>query len=72
MQMTAIKSKEFNSIGYNEAENAIYVEDKQEITRVFANKSLEEFEQFRNSKQPDYFYLFVLRSLQHKIVQHYT
>ena len=72
MQMTAIKSKEFNSIGYNEEEHAIYVEDNQEITRVFANKSLEEFQQFLNSKQPDYFYLFVLRSLQHKIVPLHT
>lgn len=72
MKMTAIKSKEFNSIGYSEEENAIYVEDKQEITRVFANKSHEEFEQFLNSKQPDYFYLFVLRSLQHNIVQLHT
>jgi hypothetical protein len=72
MQMTAIKSKEFNSIGYNEEEHAIYVEDNQEITRVFANKSHEEFQQFLSSKQPDYYYLFVLRSLQHKIVQTLT
>lgn len=68
MQMVAIKSKEFNTVGYNETEHAIYVEDKQEITRIFANKTREEFEQFYNSKQPDYFYLYVLRSLQHKIV----
>jgi hypothetical protein len=72
MIMIAIKSKEFNSIGYNEEECAIYVEDKQEITRVFANKTREEFEQFHNSKQHDYFYLYVLRSFQHKIVQMHT
>lgn len=69
MQMIPIKSKEFISMGYNEEECAIYVEDKQEITRVFANKTKEEFDQFHNSKQHDYFYLYVLRSLQHKIVQ---
>ncbi|MDB5054243.1 MAG: hypothetical protein JWM44_2293 [Bacilli bacterium] len=66
MIMIAIKSKEFNSIGYNEEEQAIYVKDKQDITRIFDNKSKEDFEQFKNSKQHDYFYLFVLRSLQHK------
>jgi hypothetical protein len=69
MKMIPIKSKEFLAIGYNEEEGAIYVEDIQEITRVFANKTKEEFEQFHSSKQHDYFYLYVLRSLQHKIVQ---
>jgi hypothetical protein len=69
MKMTAISSREFNSIGYNEEERAIYVEDKQAITRVFANKSKEEFNQFFNSKQHDFFYLYVLRSLKHEIIQ---
>jgi hypothetical protein len=72
MNMIAIKSKEFKAIGYNEEEKAIYVEEKQNIMRVFANKSKEEFQQFVNSKQHDYFYLFVLRSFQHKIVPIYT
>jgi hypothetical protein len=69
MEMIAIKSKQFKSIGYNEEEKAIYVEEKDDIMRIFANKTKEDFQQFVNSKQHDYFYLFVLRSFQHKIVQ---
>jgi hypothetical protein len=69
MKMIAIKSKQFKSIGYNEEEKAIYVEEKEGIIRIFANKTKEDFQQFVNSKQHDYYYLFVLRSFQHKIVQ---
>jgi hypothetical protein len=67
--MIPLKAREFNAVGYNEEERAIYVQDNQEITRVFSNKSKEDFEQFVCSKQHDYFYLYVLRSLQHTIVQ---
>jgi len=66
MKMIGMKSKEFKSIGYNDVEKAIYVKDMLDIIRVFENKSKEEFEQFMYSKQQDYFYLFVLRSLDHK------
>jgi hypothetical protein len=69
MEMIAIKSKQFKAIGYNEEERAIYVEEKEDIIRIFVNKTKEDFQQFVNSKQHDYFYLFVLRSFQHKIVQ---
>jgi hypothetical protein len=69
MKMIAIKSKQFKSIGYNEEEKAIYVEEMENIIRVFQNKTKEDFQQFVNSKQHDFFYLFVLRSFQHKIIQ---
>jgi hypothetical protein len=68
MEMVAVKSNEFVAIGYNQEEKAIYVRDKQNQTHIFDNKSKEEYEQFKNSKQHDYFYLYVLRKLQHRIV----
>jgi hypothetical protein len=69
MQMIPLMAKEFTAIGYNEEERAIYVKDNQEITRVFSDKSKEDFEQFISSKQRDYLYLYFLRSFQHKVVQ---
>jgi hypothetical protein len=47
-------AREYNAIGYNEDERAIYVQNNEEITRVFSNKSKEDFEQFVSSKQHDY------------------
>ncbi len=68
MEMITVPSHEFVAIGYNNDEQAIYVQDNQNLTHIFENKTKEEFNQFRNSKQHDYFYLYVLRKLQHKIV----
>jgi hypothetical protein len=68
LTMIPLRTKEINAIGYNEEERAIYVQDNQDITRVFSNKSKEDFEQFFSSTQHDYFYLYGLRSLQHKII----
>jgi hypothetical protein len=68
MQMISVKSNEIIAIGYNEEEKAIYVQDKLHQTCVFENKSKEDFDQFKNSKQHDYFYLCVLKKLNHKII----
>jgi hypothetical protein len=67
MEMITIPSNEFVAIGYNNDEQAIYVQDNQNLTHIFENKSKEEFDQFKNSKQHDYFYLYVLQKHQHKI-----
>jgi hypothetical protein len=72
MKMIPITSNEINAIGYSTEEKAIYVTDKLHQTHVFVNRTREDFEQFKNSKQQDYFYLHILQRLQHKVLTHNT
>jgi hypothetical protein len=61
MIMISVKSNEIMEIGYSNEEKAIYVTDKLSQTHVFVNRTKEDFDQFKNSKQQDYFYLHVLQ-----------
>ncbi|HEY0827673.1 MAG TPA: hypothetical protein VGE40_06230 [Bacilli bacterium] len=56
MDMILVESKELVAIGYSEEEQAIYVKDNHNVTRVYENKPKELFDYFMNSKQKDYFY----------------
>lgn len=66
--IVALKSNELIWIGYSKEEQAIYVKEAPNVIRVFEEKSREVFDQFKNSKQQDYFYFHVLRRQQHKII----
>ncbi|MDB5053004.1 MAG: hypothetical protein JWM44_1054 [Bacilli bacterium] len=69
--MITVSSNEFKEIGYNTEEHSIYVRDTHNQIHIFENKSKEEFDQFINSKQHDYFYVHILKKLQHKIIEYH-
>jgi hypothetical protein len=68
MIMISVKSNEIMAIGYCDEEKAIYVTDKLSRTHVFVNRTKEDFDHFKNSKQQDYFYLHVLQKHQHRTI----
>ncbi len=68
MKMMSVRSNEISAIGYSDEEKAIYVTDQYHQTHVFENRSKEEFDHFRNSKQVDYFYVHILQRYQQKVV----
>lgn len=72
MKMIPVTSNEIIAISYSMEEKAIYVTDKLYQTHVFVNRTEEDFEQFKNSKQHDYFYLHILQRLEHKTFSHHT
>ena len=70
MKMISVISNEIMAIGYNNEEKSIYVTNKLHQTHVFVNRTQEDFEQFKNSKQQDYFFLHILQKLPHKTLTH--
>jgi hypothetical protein len=62
MKMVPVTSNKIVAIGYNPEEQSIYVTDKHQ-THVFPNRTQEDFNQFKNSKQQDYFFLHILQKL---------
>jgi hypothetical protein len=70
MKMISVISNEIMAIGYSNEEKSIYVTDKLHQTHVFANRTQEDFDQFKNSKQQDYFFLHILQKLPHKTLTH--
>ncbi|MEX2461824.1 MAG: hypothetical protein WD469_11120 [Paenibacillaceae bacterium] len=70
MKMISVISNEITAIGYNDEEKSIYVTDRLLQTHVFVNRTREDFDYFKNSKQHDYFYLHILQKHPHKTLTH--